>query len=326
MGSGPQPCVSVAESAALTRRVTRLSVGFAVLLSLIKAGAWISSGSVAMLASMADSGLDMIAAAATFFAVRYAAAPPDHDHGFGHGKAEAFASLIQAGLVFASAALVGREAVARLLHPSPVTHEVADLVVMVASTALTLLLIRAQTSVLRSARSVAVTSDRTHYIADVAANLAAFAGIGASLLLANPVPDALAGIAVTAWLVWGAVGVFRAASVELMDQELDQGQRDQIIALMRVDPMVRDVHELRTRASGPYIHLQMHAELDPNLTLAEAHQVMVRAERRVLEAFPMADIMIHPDPRGQAEAHGGPFAEIHGAEADMAAPAPVAAR
>ena len=78
----------------------------------IKAAAWLASGSVALLASLADSGLDLLAALATFFAVRYAAAPPDAEHRYGHGKAEAFASLMQAGLVFASAALIGQEAIA----------------------------------------------------------------------------------------------------------------------------------------------------------------------------------------------------------------------
>jgi len=315
--STPLSSLSVGDSAALTRRVTRLSVGFAVLLSLIKLAAWISSSSVAMLASLADSGLDMLAASATFFAVRYAAEPPDHDHRFGHGKAEAFASLIQAGLVFASAALVGREAIAHLLHPLAVTHEVWDLAVMIISTILTLVLIQAQTTVLKSAQSVAVTGDRLHYLADVAANAMAFVGIGLSLVLRNPTADAIAGLLVTAWLVWGAVGVFRSASVELMDQELGQEARDQIIALMRQDPRVRGVHQLRTRASGPYIHMQMHADLDPDLTLVQAHRVVVAAERRVLEAFPAADILIHPDPSGQAEPHGGPFAEAH-AEPDVA--------
>ena len=55
----------------------------------------------------------------------------------------------------------------------------------------------------------------------------------------------------------------------------------------------------------------MHADLDPTLSLVEAHKVMVAAERRVLEAFPAADIIIHPDPRGAAEPHGGAFPEVH---------------
>src|SRR5471030_3105908 len=103
-----------AETAALTRRVTLYSVTVAAVLVSIKIAAWLASGSVALLASTADSGLDLVASLITFFAVRYAAAPPDAEHRFGHGKAEAFASLMQGGLVFASAALIGREAIGDL--------------------------------------------------------------------------------------------------------------------------------------------------------------------------------------------------------------------
>src|SRR5438552_10693207 len=111
------------ESAALTRRVTVLSVATAAVLVTRKAVVWIASGSVALMASMADSGLDLVASSATFLAVRYAAAPPDAEHRYGHGKAEAFASLVQGGLVFASAALIGEEAGRRILNPRPVAQE-----------------------------------------------------------------------------------------------------------------------------------------------------------------------------------------------------------
>src|SRR5580704_1890079 len=92
------------ESAALTRRVTTRSLATALILTALKAGVCMASGSVSVLASLAESGRGLIAALATFAAVRYAAAPPDAEHRFGHGKAEAVASLVQAGLVFASAA------------------------------------------------------------------------------------------------------------------------------------------------------------------------------------------------------------------------------
>ena len=72
---------------------------------------------------------------------------------------------------------------------------------------------------------------------------------------------------------------------------------------------MRGGFELRTRESGPYVHIQMHADLDPSLSLETAHEVMVEAENRILAAFPAADIIIHPDPRGRAEPHGGAFAE-----------------
>jgi len=301
--------LSPRESAALTRRVTLLSVAVAFVLVGVKALVWVMSGSVAILASLADSGLDLIASLATFFAVRYAAAPPDAEHRYGHGKAEAFASLMQAGLVFASAALIGQEAVRHFIEPSRLENEGWAIAVMVFSTALTLVLITAQGRVLRRTASVAVSGDRAHYAADLASNVIALVGIGIAALTGWRGADAYAAIVVAALLLWGAVGVFRQASNQLMDRELPEDARARIVALMTADPRLTDVHQLRTRASGPYVHMQMHADLDPNLTLADAHEVLVAAEKRVLEAFPAADIIIHPDPRGRAEPHGGAFAE-----------------
>ena len=298
-----------AETAALTRRVTSLSVLCAAVLIVAKALVWVFSGSVALLASMADSGLDLIASSVTFFAVRYAAAPPDAEHRFGHGKAEAFASLTQAGLVFASGALVGEEAIRHLVHPQPVGAEKWAMAVMVLSVVLTFALIYAQSKVLKRTGSVAVSGDRAHYAADLASNVIAFLGIGAVALTGETRIDAAAGLVVALWLVWGAIGVFRQASNQLMDHELSEEARGRIFTLMTADPRVKGVHQLRTRASGPYVHIQMHADLDPDLSLEDAHQVMVDAENRVLEAFPAADIIIHPDPRGRAEPHGGAFAE-----------------
>ena len=302
--------LSLDASAALTRRVTWLSVATALILTALKAGVWLATGSVSILASLADSGLDFIAAVGSFAAVRYAVAPPDAEHRFGHGKAEAFASLVQAGLVFASAALVGQEAIVRLLHPQPIQQGGWALAAMAVSIGLTALLILAQTRVLRQARSVAVTGDRAHYLADFASNLVALIAIGASALLGLGGLDALGGLAVAALLLWGAVSVFRQASAELMDRELPDEARQRIVALMTEDPRLTDVHQLRTRAAGPTVHIQMHADLDPELSLETAHEVVVAAEKRVLEAFPSADIIIHADPRGRAEPHGGAFAEM----------------
>ena len=299
------------EAAALTRRVTALSVATATVLTALKAFVWFASDSVSILASLADSGLDLVAALGTFFAVRYAAAPPDAEHRYGHGKAEAFASLVQAGLVFASAALIGQEAIRHLVRPTPMAQSGWALGAMAVSTLLTAGLIAAQTQVLRKARSVAVTGDRAHYMADLASNVMALVAIGATALLGFNGFDALGGLAVAAVLLWGAISVFRQASDELMDHELPDEARARIVALMTEDPRLTDVHQLRTRASGPIIHIQMHADLDPELSLETAHQVVVAAERRVLEAFPAADIIIHADPRGRAEPHGGAFAETH---------------
>ena len=301
--------LTTAASAALTRRITLMSVAVAATLVAIKLAAWIASGSTALLASLADSGLDLIASLATAFAVRYAAVPPDAEHRFGHGKAEAFASLVQAGLVFASAALIGREAIGDFLAPHPLRQEGWAIAVMAASTALTFLLVTAQTRVLKQTASVAVSGDRAHYLSDLASNIVGLLGIAASAWLGVNGFDAAAALVIAALLLWGAVGVFREASRQLMDRELSDEARAEIVRLMTADPRLTHVHQLRTRASGPYVHMQMHIDLDPELTLEAAHEVIVAAEKRVLAAFPSADIIIHADPRGRAEPHGGAFAE-----------------
>ncbi len=297
-------------TAALTRRVTLMSVTVAAILVSLKVAVWLASGSVALLASTADSALDLVASLVTFFGVRYAAAPPDAKHRYGHGKAEAFVSLVQAGLVFASAALIAREAVADFLHPQPLRQEGWAVGVMVLSMVLTAFLITAQGRVLKQTSSVAVSGDRAHYAADLASNAAALVGIGAAAWLGLGGLDAAAAVVVAGILLWGAIGVFRQASSQLMDRELPDEARARIVALISEDSRITDVHQLRTRAAGPYVHMQMHVDLDPKLSLESAHEVLVAAENRVLEAFPSADIILHADPRGRAEPHGGAFAEV----------------
>ncbi len=306
------PVLILAENGTLKRRVTVLSVGVALSLVVVKTLVWIASGSVAMLSSAADSGLDLVASSTTFFAVRYAATPPDAEHRFGHGKAEAFASLLQGGLVFASAALVGREAIVDLLHPRPIQDGTWAAVVMIVSTVLTAGLITAQTYVVRRTSSVAVSGDRAHYASDLASNLTALAGIAAAAWLGIHGLDPIAALVVAGLLLWGAIGVFRQASNQLLDRELGAEARGRIVELITRDHRITGVHQLRTRAAGPFVHIQMHVDLDPELTLESAHQVIVAAEKRVLEAFPSADIIIHADPRGRAEPHGGAFAETQG--------------
>jgi cation diffusion facilitator family transporter len=306
--------ISREETARLTRRVTTLSVATSLVLTVLKAAVWIAGGSVAILASLADSGLDLIAAFGTFAAVRYAAAPPDAEHRFGHGKAEAFASLVQAGLVFASAALIAQEAIRHFVEPRHLEHQSWGVAVMAASTLLTVLLVLAQTQVLKRTRSVAVSGDRAHYVADVVSNVVALVAIAASALFGIAGFDAVGGILVAGVLLWGAIGVFRQAADELMDRELPDDARARIVTLMTEDARLTGVHQLRTRAAGPTVHIQMHADLDPELSLESAHEVVVAAERRVLGAFPNADIIIHADPRGRAEPHGGAFAEADAAQ------------
>lgn len=296
--------VSSSEHARLTSRAAALSVAVAVTLIALKAWAWLASGSVALLASLADSSLDLLASLILLLAVRYAATPPDREHRFGHGKAEAFAGLIQSGIVAVSAVLIGVEAVRRLSDPVPVAHVAEGIAVMLISIALTSGLILYQTHVARRTGSVATRADRLHYAGDLAANAAVIIGIAAGAFLGLLWADPVAALFVAAWLFWGAAQIWRESADHLLDREVPDETRARIRALAEADARILRVHDLRTRSSGPYMHIQFHAELDPDLTLEAAHKIVVAAENRIRAEFPTADIIIHPDPKGRAEPHG----------------------
>lgn len=298
---------SALETARLTARITWMSVGVGLSLMLLKAAVWRVGGSVSLLASAADSALDFIAALATFWAVRVAVLPADAEHRYGHGKAEAFASLLQAGLVFASAALIAREAIDHVFHPRPIAAEGGAIAVMLVSVLLTLALVRAQSWVIERTRSVAIKGDRAHYLADLASNAAAIVGIALARLTGDPRWDAVAGLLVAAWLVKGAIEVLRAASDELLDREAEDGDRRELLHLALDDAEVLGVHQFRSRTSGPFLHVQMHMELDPDQSLLAAHAIVERAENRILKAFPNIDLVIHADPFGLSEDHDQDF-------------------
>src|SRR5690606_12807966 len=111
-----------------------------------------------------------------------------------------------------------------------------------------------------------------------------------------------------------------SAADHLLDRAVSESDRIALTSAVLADPRISGVHQLRTRMAGSVMMIQMHIDLDPDQTLEQAHAIVVEAEARLLAAFPLADILIHPDPRGRAEAHGGVFAETAEDKAPEAAP------
>ena len=122
-------------------------------------------------------------------------------------------------------------------------------------------------------------------------------GVVSGAFLAAPGLDAAAGLVVAVWLFWGATGLLREAADHLLDRAASDADRIAITAAVLADPRISGVHQLRSRLAGPVMMIQMHVDLDPALTLEEAHAIVVEAEDRLLAAFPRADILIHADPR-----------------------------
>lgn len=292
--------------ARLMRRATYASVAVAATLILAKTIAWALTDSVSVLSSLLDSLLDAAASLVNLFAVRHALEPADEDHRFGHGKAEALAGLAQAAFIAGSALLLFSEAVHRLWAPVPVERGEVGLVVMALSMVLTFALIRYQRSVVERTGSLAVGADRLHYTSDLLLNGGVALSLIASMTLGWTLVDPLCGLAIGAFILKGAWEIGRGALDHLMDRELPEPTREKILAIARAQPLIRDVHDLRTRATGSNISVQMHLELDGSLALAEAHVAADAVEEAVRAAFPGADVIVHMDPVGVVERRADP--------------------
>ncbi|MCJ7420829.1 cation diffusion facilitator family transporter [Sphingomicrobium astaxanthinifaciens] len=287
--------------ASLTSRAAILSVSVALFLVALKVWASWSTDSVAMLGSLADTALDLIASLVTFFGVRYAAMPADEEHRFGHGKAEAIAALFQVILISVSAIGIAWRAIARF--GSGARTQELELGVGVSAVAIlvTLGLLAYQRHVIRQTRSVAIQTDHVHYQSDLLLNLAVIAALALDQLGGVPLADPVFGILIALWLLRGAWRGASHAIDQLMDREWDDEKRDRFIAMINAHPELHGIHELRTRTSGGHDFAQFHIWLDPAMTVAEAHDVMDDIEARIHAEFPGVDLLIHPDPKGLEE-------------------------
>jgi len=286
----------LADAARLMRRATMASVAVALLLIGIKLVAWVMTGSVSMLASLVDSGLDAAASLVTLLAVRQATTPADREHRFGHGKAEALAGLLQAAIVAGSGLFLLFESVRRITDPVAIEHGLIGVGVMVISILFTIVLVLYQRYVLARADSLAVAGDRLHYLSDLLSN----AGVIVALVLAGQFglveADGVIAFGVAAILLWGAWGIGSGAYDMLMDRELPDAEREQIKAIVLAEPKVKAMHDLRTRRSGLATFIQLHLELDGDMKLREAHVIADAVELAIMQAFPGAEVIIHEDP------------------------------
>ena len=282
---------------AITRRITAISLVAALIMVLMKSYALGASGSVSVLASLADSGFDMLGSLFTFFAVRMAAAAPDDKHRYGHGKIEGIAALVQSGIVLASAAFIGFQAVGRIINPQPVSQGPQAIAIIAFTMAMTIWLVWMQTRAVKATGSLAVKGDRAHYTADLAANAVVLIGLVSGAILNAPGLDAIAGLIVAVWLTWGAISLMRSSADHLLDASAPEEDHTRIVGLVLSDPNISNVHQLRARLAGQVMMIQMHVDLDPDLSLLAAHDIVAAAEKRIMNSYPMVDVIIHPDPR-----------------------------
>jgi ferrous-iron efflux pump FieF len=293
----------------LTAKAAVASVSVAFFLLLLKGYAAWATGSVAMLGSLADTGLDLIASLVTLYGVRLAATPADRDHRFGHGKAEALAALFQVALIAVSAMGIGWRAVQRFLHGEVTAEAEYGIAVSIIAILATFGLLFYQRRVIARTGSVAIEADHVHYQTDLLLNLSVIAALVLDQYLGLAGADPLFGIAIALWLAWGAWRASSCAIDQLMDREWPEEKRSRFLAVAARHPELKGIHDLRTRSSGSRDFVQFHVWVDPQMSVAEAHRVMDEVEQKLQHEFPGCEILIHVDPEGQVDHPGNSLLE-----------------
>ncbi len=293
-----------ADIGTLNRRAALASVCVATLLLGLKAFAAATTGSVAMLASLADTGLDLIASLVTLYGVHVAAQRADENHRFGHGKAEALAALFQVALIAASAVAIAARAIMAFAQGAPTASPETGIAVSIVAVAATMALLAYQKAVLARTRSVAIGADNLHYKSDLALNVAVVLALALDRYAGLHGVDALFGLAIAGWLGWGAWASASHAIDQLMDREWPEEKRRAFLDVAATIPAMAGMHDLRTRTSGAHDFAQFHMSFPPETTIGTAHEVMEHIETTLMAAFPGLEVIIHPDPVGHVDQEG----------------------
>jgi ferrous-iron efflux pump FieF len=278
-------------------RAALVAVGVAALLVVLKAVTAFFTGSLAVVTSLVDSGMDCITSALNFVALRCAEEPPDSDHRWGHGKAESCASLGQALLLGGSAGVVVWQAALRLLTPSAIGHTGTGVAVMAVSLTVSLVLGWFLRRASRLHGSIALEADAAHYVSDGLTNSAAIVALLAYRFFAWTWVDPLISCAVATVLALQAARIGKRALDELMDRELQDDTRKRIREMVQKSaPQVYALHALKTRRSGRTLVIEFHLELPAQMSCADAHLVTAQIEETLRGDFPDCMGTIHPEP------------------------------
>ena len=286
---------SADEYAFWVRLAAIFSTSIAFILVVIKLYAWLVTDSSAMLASTTDSILDLFASIMNIVILRFALAPADKEHSFGHGKAESLAGLVQAAFVLGSAILLIFSGVSRVLNPQVIVQSEVAIWVTIIAIALTLMLVAFQRYVIKRTGSIIISGDALHYQSDLLLNL----GVLAAIILSQGYwvhADGVFTIAVALYLVFGAGQIMVQSVSQLMDSELNDDELVKIKAIVLAHKQAKGIHELRTRQAGMQRFIQFHLELSDELSLFEAHSIGDEIEAEICHVLAPCEVFIHHDP------------------------------
>ena len=212
--------------------------------------------------------------------------------------------MFQVVLISISALGLAARAIEQFLSGARTESAAEGIGISILAMAVTLALLAWQRHVIRQTGSLAIATDHLHYKSDLLLNLAVIGALALDQYAGVAGADPLFGLAIAAWLGWGAWRASHKAIEQLMDREWPEEKKQRFLEVMARHPDLRGVHDMRTRTSGNRDFVQFHVWVDPTMSVRDAHKVMDEIEARLLREFPDVEILIHPDPEGLVDEKG----------------------
>lgn len=277
------------------RRVAMTSVLAAVLLTSMKLGVGLWTGSLGILSEALHSGLDLVAAIITFVAVRVADKPPDADHQFGHGKVENLSALVETLLLLATCGWILYEAYSRLTTGGVhIEVNVWAFIVILVSIAVDVTRSRALMRIAKKYHSQALEADALHFSTDVYSSLVVLIGL-VSVLLGFPIADAIAAAIVAGIVIWISIRLARRTIDGLVDRAPEGLRATVEKAVLEVNG-VESIRTLRIRASGAEIFINLVIGIQRTEFFDRVHGIVDDVEDSVRRAVPRSDVLVHAEP------------------------------
>ncbi len=308
MGSGNDPVGLSFQEVAINipRRKTHaaaISVASNAALVVGKVVIGLLTGSVSVISEAIHSGIDLVAAAIALFAVRTANRPADKDHPYGHGKIENLSGTIEAILILLAAAWIIYEAVHKLIASSPIEMPGLGIAVMAVSALANYFVSRMLFRVGKETDSIALQADAWHLRTDVWTSVGVMLGLAVILLSRWLLPsfsigwlDPVAAIAVALLIIKAAWDLTRQSMRDVMDTSLPDDEQRWISEHVRSVTGVCGFHALRTRKAGPQRFVDLHLQVDPNLTVDVSHRLVHAIGDAIKARFGNASVTVHVEP------------------------------
>jgi ferrous-iron efflux pump FieF len=284
------------EKATLLKRAQYLSVSVALIICAIKIYSWISTDSVALFASLVDSVLDITSSFISMIALRIALLPPDHNHRFGHNKIEDLAVFGQSIFISISGLFALYASGRHIMFTDKIENTGSGIIAMCICCALTIFLVLYQSFVINKTHSNLIKADKLHYTSDLLTN--GFVIISLYFSDSFIALDAIFGIVIASYVIYGSYGLLMKSLKNLVDEEFSDPERQKIINIISTYDEVLGIHEMKTRYAGNKPFIQFHLEMDGAMTLSAVHDISDKITLDILEEFDGAEITIHQDPAG----------------------------